>query len=294
MLESLPHLRFTTPLVTPFGRREGVQSDRIAELVRRQKTAGADAVLVASPLGEGDTLSSDERGMLAQTAVKTARDVDIAVLVDISAPSVRAAVIAAEHAMSIGADALVMALPSLRSYDTVTCGLVVNEIARAMNLPLVIRAPDTKTFCLSLEVVNQLARVPIVQGCITDDLEEALRLRNETPLTVLMASDFLIGPSLLAGISGIVSPVANLVPESIARIVRASMIGNIDEVRSAQRWITGLCDLIGTELVVPRMKAALQLLGIPVGIGRLPIRELTDLEIEALRAALRQWGIGVS
>lgn len=294
MLDSLHHLRFTTPLVTPFGLRDSIQTDRVAELVRRQKSAGADGVLVASTVGEGDTLSTDERDTLVHAAVKTARDVDVAVLVDISVPSVEAAANAADHATSMGVDALVMALPSLRSYDTTTCSLVLDVIAKATNLPLIIRAPDTKAFCLSLEVVSQLARVPIVQGCITNDLEEALRLRNETPLTVLMASDYLIGPALLAGISGIVSPVANLVPESVARIVRAAMIGNIDEVRSAQRWIMGLCDLIGSELVIARMKAALQFIGYSAGVSRLPRRALTDSETEALSAALRQWGIGAS
>ena len=55
VLDSLHHLRFTTPLVTPFGLRDSIQTDRVAELVRRnRKSARADVFSSRVPVGEGD------------------------------------------------------------------------------------------------------------------------------------------------------------------------------------------------------------------------------------------------
>jgi len=125
-----------------------------------------------------------------------------------------------------------------------------------------------------------------------DALAALIRRQHDLGLVVWLDADYLIGAALLAGVDGVVSTLANLVPERVAGLVRAARMGEIEETRKLQRWVGGMADLVATDLFISRLKAAMRIMGLGGGVCRLPRRELSSTEAETLVLVPRQWGVG--
>lgn len=286
---TLTAIRHITTLVTPFDTHGSLLVENVGPLIRRQHEAGLDAVLVAGPIGEGDMLLQEERQALVVAVSGATSEIAMPFLVDVSAPMTRQASLLAEHATNAGADAIVYTLPTVDGCDHATYLRSVSAIASATDLPIVLRACTKNQAHFALDTMNVLAAIPNLFGCIVDDLVCGLRLKYEFPLLVWVNADHVIGPALIAGVHGIVTGIGNLVPDHIVRLVRASRMCDVDEMRDLQRWIAGIVDLLGADLFIPRLKASMRLVGADAGVCRPPRRDLTQAEAESLSVAIRQW-----
>ena len=97
------------PLITPFT-RGAVDYDRYAELVEFQIEQGSHGILVNGTTAEPSTLTTDERNRLVTLAVETTKG-RVPVVAATGSQSLAESRVLTEHALTAGADALLIVTP---------------------------------------------------------------------------------------------------------------------------------------------------------------------------------------
>src|SRR4029077_9755561 len=103
--------------------------------------------------------------------------------------------------------------------------------------------------------------------------------------------DALTLPMLALGAHGVVSVASHLAGPRLQALVEAHTKGDVDLAASINREIVPLIDVLFiTSNPIP-LKAALEMVGRPVGDPRLPLVKATDDEKAQVRAVLQQLGL---
>ena len=100
-----------TALITPFQKDhpEKIDSTALHALIRRQITAGIDALVVAGTTGEASALSPEEHRYLITEAKKQADSTPV--IAGCGAPTTAGVIALAKDAASAGADAILVVTP---------------------------------------------------------------------------------------------------------------------------------------------------------------------------------------
>jgi len=108
--------------------------------------------------------------------------------------------------------------------------------------------------------------------------------------TVVSGDDPLTVPFISVGAVGVVSVAANLIPDVIARLVKAALNGSFDEALGIQKRYYPLLSALMTLDTNPiPIKSALALRGQCTAEFRLPLVGLTGEKTEELRAVLSEF-----
>jgi dihydrodipicolinate synthase/N-acetylneuraminate lyase len=121
-------------------------------------------------------------------------------------------------------------------------------------------------------------------------LQEYLAVGGEGFLT-FCGADGLMLPALALGVQGQVPGNANAFPKVFCGLYDAFMAGEIEQARSYQRMVNHIRLLLRDGLHPAYYKAALKLRGVPAGLVRPPMRELTSAELEELERRIHGLGL---
>ena len=90
-------------------------------------------------------------------------------------------------------------------------------------------------------------------------------------------------PLLSLGGKGVISVVANVAPKQTHDIVKYYLDGNVEESRKLQLQMIPLIKALFCEVNPIPVKAALELMGYPVGCCRMPLTSMEDANLELLK-----------
>jgi 4-hydroxy-tetrahydrodipicolinate synthase len=148
---------------------------------------------------------------------------------------------------------------------------------------------------IDVDTTARLAEIPNVLGIkdSSGDLQNTNEMIRAVPsrFSVLMGRDTLIFPALMFGARGAVPATANIAPALLAEIYNTFQRGDLEAAKTAQlrlnpvRMALGLCTAPGA------VKAALQVLGTPIGPCRSPVSGLAPEKLPKMRAALEAAGL---
>jgi 4-hydroxy-tetrahydrodipicolinate synthase len=96
---------------------------------------------------------------------------------------------------------------------------------------------------------------------------------------------------LSVGARGVVSVVANVVPDRVARMVSAFLEGRSDEAREIHLKLLPLMHVLFVETNPGPVKAALQMLGQGTGEMRLPLVGISRASSDRIRDVLSKLGL---
>ena len=123
-------------------------------------------------------------------------------------------------------------------------------------------------------------------------LDQVSDLLARTDLTILSGDDSLTLPMLAVGAEGVVSVVANIVPQEVIAVIEAFRHGDLAEARRLHAKLFPLCrDLLGVAPNPIPVKMALAMLGRGNGELRLPMTPLDPKNLETLRRSLVRFGL---
>jgi 4-hydroxy-tetrahydrodipicolinate synthase len=108
---------------------------------------------------------------------------------------------------------------------------------------------------------------------------------------VLMGRDTLIFPALMMGARGSVPATGTVAPALLAEIYNAFQRGDLAASKAAQQRLSPLRLALGLCTQPGGVKAALQLLGMPIGPCRSPVAGLPAEKLPKMRAALEAAGL---
>ncbi len=155
--------------------------------------------------------------------------------------------------------------------------------------------PGRSVIQIDVETVARLARdcetvVSIKEaGGSSDRVNKLVQAVPET-FTVVSGDDPLTVPFISVGAVGVVSVAANLIPDVVARLVKAALNGSFGEALEIQKRYYPLLSALMTLDTNPiPIKSALALCGQCTAEFRLPLVGLTGEKTEELRAVLSEF-----
>ena len=282
-------------LVTPF-RSGKVDEAALKRLVEFHLEQGTSALVPCGSTGESATLSHEEHDRVVELVVQAARG-RVPVIAGTGSNNTQEAVRLTQHAKRAGADAALVISPYYNKPTQRGLYLHYKAIAESVDLPLIPYNIASRTGVnIEPETVAQLVTdcpsiVAIKES--SGNLEQMSRILQLTgrKITLLSGDDSLILPVLAIGGTGVISVVANLVPNDVAAMVAAFEHGKRAE---ALRWHDRLLPLIRAMFYetnpIP-VKTAMGLLGMIDPELRLPLCAMNEGNIERLRRAMDAYGL---
>lgn len=252
-----------------YDENDNVNSDATKQLVKIYKDKGVSGVYVCGSTGEGFLLSTQERMQVAE-AVKQASGDDFTVIVHVGCASTKESIILAQHAESIGVDA-VSAVPGV--YYRLSAPSVEkhwNGIIDSTDLPFIIyNIPQLTGFNLPLDLFKRMADNPKVIGIKNSEepvynMERFRTIAGDDFIIFSGSDEQFLGGRLMGANAGIGGTYGTM-PELFVALDRLINDNKIQEARILQYKIN---DVIFDLLSCPSLYgAAKQVISLRFGIN---------------------------
>jgi 4-hydroxy-tetrahydrodipicolinate synthase len=285
-----------TAIVTPFDADGAVDMDEFRRLCAHLVDHGSDGLVVAGTTGESPTLTDEERLRLFEAAVETVGD-RATVVAGTGTYSTSHSVHLTREAHELGVDAFLAVTPYYNKPPPRGIVAHFRAIADATDRPIVVyNIPQRVVINIEPETMVALAEIANVRAVkqATTDLDQARRILAETDLALYAGNDDLLLPFLELGGTGGVFVFTHVVGPQVKEVVTRWREGDHDGARRLAEELQPVVDALGVTTNPIPVKAALNLLGHPVGGLRLPLVEATEDEVERIRGGLEQAGVLVA
>ncbi len=282
-------------LVTPFT-EDGVNFNKLEELLEWHIKEGTDAVIICGTTGESSTMTEKER----MDAIKFAVDKvagRIPVITGTGSNSTKHSIELSQYASSVGADALLVITPYYNK--TTQAGLVKHftEIAKNVDKPIIIYNVPSRTGMnvkpeTYLEICKCVDNVVGVKEASSDivQIAEIARIMGDK-FEIYSGNDDQVVPILSLGGIGVISVTANIVPKKIHDMVMLYLNGDIEAARKLQLELNPLNSAMFIETNPIPIKTAMNLMGFGVGPLRLPLVDMSEKNLDALKSTLKEYGL---
>ena len=284
-----------TALVTPF-KNGAVDADSFCKLVDFQIDNGTAGLVPVGTTGESPTLSHEEHDLVVELCIKQAAG-RVPVIAGAGSNSTAEAVRLAEHAVTAGADAVLIVSPY---YNKPTqAGLYAHfaAVAAAVDVPVIVYdIPGRSIVRVNDDTLARLASdFANISGIkdATADLVRPTAVQNllGNDFTQLSGEDATALPYLAAGGHGCISVTANIAPKLLSEMHAAWWAGDIKTAQTIHQKLLPLHNAMFCEASPGPVKYAASLLGICAAETRLPLCEIADSSKAQVKAGLVSAGL---
>ena len=282
-------------MVTPFQGDGSVDYDAFQALARYLVENGSDGVVVAGTTGESPTLTDRERLDLFRAALEAVGD-HAAVVAGTGTYSTAHSVHLTEAAHDLGVSGFLVVTPYYNRPPQRAIVAHFEAIAQASDRPIVVyNIPSRVVENIEPETISRLAEIPTIKAVkqANADLDQARHI-VETGLDLYAGDDNLLQSFLELGGVGGVCVHTHVVGPEVGEQVRAALDGDTDRAREIDESLAPAYDLLRVVTNPIAIKAALRLLGHPVGGHRLPMVDATEDEVARVRGCLERLGLLVA
>lgn len=266
-------------LITPFHEDKSINYEMLEQLVERQITNGTDAIIVCGSTGEPATMSEEERLSVISRVISCTRH-RVPVIAGTGSNSTDGAASFTRKVSELGADGMLVVTPY---YNKATQNGLYEHyrvIAAQTDQPVIMYNVPSRTGCNLLpQTAARIAQdCPNIVGIkeASGNLSQVAHLAKLTQgrLAIYSGNDDQIVPVLSLGGVGVISVLSNVVPKETHKMVDSFLNGDLVTARKLQLDYIDLIDALFSEVNPIPVKAAMSLLGYPVGGLRLPLTEL--------------------
>jgi 4-hydroxy-tetrahydrodipicolinate synthase len=272
-----------TAMVTPFDAAGRLDEEAAVRLMHHLAEHGSDGLVVCGTTGEASTLSDQERLRMIELAVQEMRG-RCTVVAGVGSNDTRHAVHLTERATELGADAMLSVNPYYNKPNRRGIIRHYQEIDRATDKPIVLyNIPQRTASDMPNDLLAELAQLEHVVAVKQANPANLAKIEG---LMIYAGNDDMLADVLDLGEPGGILVASHLVGEQMRRMV--------DEPDRRREIDAELRDVYRDLAVAPlacSVKAALAMIGIPVGGPRLPYVELDPDERAVIRAMLERHGL---
>ena len=290
-----PFGRMLTAMVTPFTPDGAVDYDAVRRLatylVDEQRN---DGLIVSGTTGESPTTSDDEKERILRTVLETVGD-RATVVAGAGTNDTHHSISLAKTAARAGAHGLLVVTPYYNKPPQEGLYQHFAAVADATGLPVMLYdIPGRSGVPIKIETLIRLAqheRIVAVKDA-KGDLFLGSQVMAMTDLAFYSGDDLLNLPWLSVGAAGFVSVVGHVVGADLARMIDLYRNGDVVQALAVHRQVAPVIEGIMLSAGGAIMaKAALGMVGVPVGPVRLPLVAATEKQIAELRACLVAGGV---
>jgi 4-hydroxy-tetrahydrodipicolinate synthase len=284
-----------TAMVTPLHPDGRLDLDGAQSLARHLLDDGSDALVVTGSTGEAATLAHHEKVDLYRAVVEAAQGRG-KVLAGTGTYDTAETIELTREAQEAGVDGALVVTPYYNRPPQ--RGLIAHftAVAGSTELPLVVyNVPSRTATLIEADTLLRLAEVENIVAVkdATGDFRTAARIVAESPpeFEVLSGDDWATFELVCLGATGVVSVASHLVGARIGEMIRLCRTGDVSGALKINNQLAPLFDaLFLTSNPIP-LKAALEMVGRPVGPPRLPLVPATAEECERIERAMRDVGL---
>ena len=287
----LPWLKGVFPaLVTPFVKKTEEVDEEAYRLLIRSCLPHVDGLVTSGTTGEFPYLTRDEQRRLVEIALEEAGGKPV--IAGCGASSTQEALTLARDAQAAGASAALVVTPFFLHPSDKGVYQHFYDIATAVDLPIILyNIPQVVDRYLPRTVVQDLADLPTVvalkdsSGNLTYTME-LLEYAGDR-IDFFVGHDEVVLPALAGGVSGMILASAQVYPDVWQQVFRLVAEGELDEARALQRSVQKLSRIFCRHGGGVAVKAALQLMGLDVGVPRRPLKPVGGALLHETRAEIR-------
>ncbi|MFZ5918854.1 MAG: 4-hydroxy-tetrahydrodipicolinate synthase [Chloroflexota bacterium] len=286
----IPWLKGVFPaLVTPFDKNQDVDEAAFRHLIRHV-LPHVDGLVPCGTTGEFPYLDVEEQQRLVQIAVQEAGSKPV--IAGTGASSTREAILLARNAQQVGASACLVVTPYFLHPSDKGIYQHFYEIARAVRIPILMyNIPQVVDRELPRRVIQDLADMPNIVGLKDSSgnltyTMEVLEFAGDR-IDVLVGHDEVVLNALAGGCSGMILASAQVYPEVWQEVYTAVQTGDLARARQLQRSVQKLSRIFCRYGGGVAVKQAMNLLGVPVGRPRRPLKTVGGALIHEDRAEIR-------
>ncbi|MGH2723248.1 MAG: 4-hydroxy-tetrahydrodipicolinate synthase [Actinomycetota bacterium] len=282
-----------TAMVTPFGDDLSLDTGRAQEVARWLLGHGSDGLVVAGTTGESPTLTDEEKLDLFGAVIEAAEGRPV--IANTGTYDTAHSVHLTEVAEKAGATAILAVGPYYNKPPQTGLYEHFKAIAEATSLPVILyNIPGRTGVRIAHETLLRLAEIDNIVGVkdATGDVVGAAELVAAAPsdFELISGEDALTFPLACLGGTGVISVTSHVAGERMRHMLDLVSSGDVASARKINEELIPLYRaLFLTTSPIP-VKAAMGLLGQPVGPPRLPLVPATDDEVARIGKAMEDAG----
>ena len=213
-------------LVTPFNADGTIDFNGLTKLVELQISGGTDFLVVQGTTGESPVLSQEEKMQVLQHVIEINQR-QLPVVYGLGGNNTKE-VCEKIKLLPKGVDGLLSVSPYYNK--PLQAGIIAHykEIARCTQLPIILyNVPGRTSSNVSAATTLALAQIPNIVAMkeASGDFDQIMEILKNKPkgFTVLSGDDAITMPLISLGVEGVISVVANALPERFSSMVNRSL-----------------------------------------------------------------------
>ena len=267
-------------LITRFDSNNQIDVKALETVVQNQVKGGIDYLVALGTTAETSTVSSSEKAKVIEIVKKNAGN--LPVVVGIGGNNTQSVTDTIKSTNLEGVSGILMVTPY---YNRPTQeGLFRHYVAAAGASPLPIilyNVPSRTGINLETETVVRLAEASekfVAVKEASGSLQQITSIIKHAPanFTMISGDDGLALPTIAVGGKGLISVIANALPEYVSKMVHLSMNGNFAEAAKIHTDLSDLLKFIFAEGNPGGVKALMNFMGIVENELRLPLYKVSD------------------
>ncbi|MBR3810956.1 MAG: 4-hydroxy-tetrahydrodipicolinate synthase [Agathobacter sp.] len=283
-------------LVTPFTEEKDLNYEELGRLIEYQIAGGSDAIIVCGTTGEPVTMTEKERlSVISYAVAKVAGRVPV--IAGSGGNCTENVVAFSKKAELAGADGLLVVTPYYNKATQNGLYEHYKAVAGVVDIPIILyNVPSRTGVNLRPDTVARLGKeiehiVALKEASGNMAQVAEVIERSEGKLDVYSGNDDQIVPILSLGGIGVISVLANIVPNVTHTMVMDYLNGNMEYAARLQLRYLELIQALFCEVNPIPVKKALELLGFSTKTLRLPLTEMEEKNAILLEKAMNRVGL---
>ena len=280
-------------IITPFT-DSGIDFPAFSGLIKRQLDGNTDAIVVCGTTGEATTMSAEEKSASIAFVIKEVAG-KVPVIAGTGGNNTTNVIRDSIAAEQLGADALLIVTPY---YNKATpAGLVAHytAVADAVNIPIIAyNVPGRTGMNLTPATMQQLMNHKNIVGikAACGNIEQIVNLAALCPTCdIYSGNDDHVLPLLSVGGKGVISTIANVIPQDMHDLCAAFFAGDLAEARRLQFKILPVWKAAFCEVNPIPIKTMCAMLGWCAPTLRLPMCPPAENNRALIEQTLREYGL---
>ncbi len=287
-------------LVTPF--KDGkVDEQKLLDLVEFHIAQKTDAILPCGTTGESPTLSYEEHNKIIELVVKHARG-RIPVIGGTGSNSTLETLLLSEHAKQVGCDAILLVVPYYNKPSQEGLFQHYVTVAQKINTPIILyNIPsrtgvnlEPETFVRIAKKCKNIIGIKEASGSIEQISQIFYRLKEENlddRVRIFSGDDSLTYPIMTLGGKGVISVVANIIPEKMHNFTQYLLNNKYEEAQKIHYELYPLFKAMFIETNPVPVKTAMGMMGLCSSEVRLPLVPMSPQNNQKLADVLKKYNL---
>lgn len=283
-------------MITPFTRDNKIDEKGIEDLVEFHIKSGTNGIVACGTTGESATLTHEEYKRVVEVTIAAVKG-RVPVIAGTGTNSTQTTLDLTSYAKNVGADGALVVVPYYNKPNQRGLYMHFRKIAEEVNIPIIIYNIPSRTgvnllpeTLASLAEINNIVAVKEASGNL-EQMIQILHLCGER-MNLISGDDKLLLPVLSIGGKGVISVVANIIPQEVSNLINEFKKGNYKKAKDIFFSIVyPLSNAMFYETNPIPVKTSMKLIGLPSGELRLPLSSMSGSNVEKLKHDLMKFGL---